>query len=209
MVHNMISLSSENKLFSGGYRDVYQHPLDEKLLIKVMNTSRWERKSRFQKKYLYHYFFTKVFVRETAEYIRLQFRDNLESDFIQSIIGFCHTNLGFGLIVKAELSQTGEYAKTLQHLVDTKQINSEVNHHLKILLEKILATSVIISDLNLKNIVYAYNRNDKSYQFILIDGIGDKTFIPVQNIFPFIRKYCKSKYTRKIKEIINQSDANT
>ncbi len=208
MDQNIISLSKENKLFSGTSRDVYQHPCDKGLLIKVMNTNRWDRKSKFIKKYFYHYFFSKNFIRETSEYIRIQYFNTSPVDFIQAIVGFCWTNLGFGIIVKAEFSEDGKYAKTLQQLIHNKQINSEVIQHLKIFIEKIVASPVIISDMNLKNIVYSYNKNNNAYQFVLVDGTSDKTWIPVQKLFPWIRPYCKSKYLRPIKEIIQQFESN-
>jgi hypothetical protein len=105
-------------------------------------------------------------------------------------------------VVKAEMSQDG-YAKTLRHMIDNKLINDETIQDLNIFLEKILGASIIISDLNPRNIVYSYNKENKTNRFVLIDGTGDKTFIPMQNIFPILRKSRKMQYTKYLKKIIS------
>jgi hypothetical protein len=63
----IIDLDPKKRIFSGRQRDVYAHPEDKRLLLKVTSVDYYNRKSKLKKNFFKKYYLSKVFVREIKE----------------------------------------------------------------------------------------------------------------------------------------------
>ncbi|WP_019216490.1 YrbL family protein [Legionella tunisiensis] len=102
MGDNIIQLLENTYLEYGGSRYVYQHPANADWLIKVIKKDYQDKKSCFRRlKKFYPVFFLRLYYYETREYIKNQLCYPESTQYFEEVIGFCKTNLGFGLIVKS------------------------------------------------------------------------------------------------------------
>ena len=150
----------------------------------------------------------RVFFREFLEIIRLRFFDDFllaPPSFIQATQGFIDTNLGFALVVKAEKDKAGNYAPTLKTLIKENKIDDEVIIKLDYFCQQILAYNFVVSDLHPGNLVYAYNETLGNH-FVIIDGVGDKSFIPILRYFHYSRKIIKLRLIKKLREHLGPVD---
>jgi hypothetical protein len=126
-------------------------------------------------------------------------------DFLQKIVGYQSANLGIALVVKAELDKEGNYAPTLKQLLDRKKFNNQIKEDLNYFIKQLRTSSLSVYDLNPNNLVYSYNPVQKCDHFVLIDGTGDKTFIPIQRLFYPAKWYAQKKYTSKLQKLIDSN----
>ncbi len=179
-------------LAQGSTRIVYPHPSDPALLIKVMHphvlarhrsTRAWYKRLRRDR-------VAKVFVREIREQLILAARGEDIGRFLQRVTGFCETDLGMGMIVEAIRGPDGKPAPSLKALVQEGRFGAAEERALEIFCTAVRESDIVVSALNALNILYAADaRGDR--RFILIDGHGDRAFIPVKNMFPFLNASVK------------------
>ncbi len=184
-----IALSKAVPVASGAIRDVYRHPGDPALLIKVVRSStidlkfgsgrRWHK---LKKRRYRHLIGT---LREVREQIALQAEGLAHPSFLQKIIGFVETDIGPGLVVNAVLGRDGDYAPTLGRLIQTGRYDDVAVQAFERFIDEVIASVVIIADLHPNNLVYAHTP-ERGYHFVMIDGIGFKTLIPIERISPKI-----------------------
>lgn len=139
----------------------------------------------------YHRYF-KYLTSEIAEYARLQLYRYSSTHMIQQIIGFANTNLGMGLIVKAEKDKDGTLAPTLGYLIENSLLHGSARHHFELFLQQLSQIDICVSELTLQNIVYAHSSEHGNY-FVLIDGTEDNCFIPLG----FYSKFCRTSRRKK------------
>jgi hypothetical protein len=199
-----IDLKHLDPVFKGGMRLVFIHPENPDLLIKVIDPNakkiRYGKDVAFYKRPRRHGHYVNYF-REVSEYIAIWNLEERAPHFLQKIIGFVETNEGLGLIVEAAFDENGNYAPTLAYLIKNELMNDEIFEKLIEFLGYLKNSSVIISDLHPKNIVYAF-KPEIGFYFVMIDGIGCSTLIPIKAIFGFLNKRSKN---RKIKRMMEKS----
>lgn len=190
----MVQLTPKDFVARGKHRAVYRHPEDDRLLIKVARQN--DANTSSLKKMIKKFHFSEQYVREFIEHLRLRANLEHENPYIQKLAGFADTNLGFGQIVQAEKDKNGDYAPTLYALLRDKRFDKSVQEQLEIFYNFMQNTSIIISDFHCGNLLYSYN-SENGYHFVLVDGIGDKTFIPLLRLSSWLRSRTRK---RKIKQ---------
>lgn len=186
---------------TGGRRCIFVHPLDPRLLLKVRHRNlrlcdvsgvlqfcRW-LKDTYDRRILSP--------RELEEYRRLQRSKTLPS-FLPVLAGTVRTNLGLALSVSAVRDPSGNLAPTLCESVLAGRLDGRLEGAIDEFLAQVMASPVVAADLHSRNIVY----DEMHHRFMLVDGIGDKTFLPLRSWFAFVNRYSKKKYIRRLREEI-------
>ncbi|AOW53317.1 TPA: hypothetical protein JBB06_11455 [Legionella pneumophila subsp. pneumophila] len=201
-----IYLNESHFLFEGQQRLVYKHPLNADYLIKISKLvmNKWGSVDYIS--YRNRYRFLKYFLIELREHarLRLQYTPGQVPYIFQKIIGFTDTNLGMGLIVQTEKDKYGHYAPTCESLLKNSLINEMILQHLEEFLQHLLESDICIYDLTPSNIVYSYT-TEIGHHFVLIDGFGDKRFIPLSFYSKRIRRYQRNKAINKFRNEIQLS----
>ena len=191
----VLELKNEKPLAQGSFRWVFQHPEDPDLLVKVIHDAamkkrfgkktRWYKRPRRYGKYL-------CFIREIQEFITVHAQTDSAAPFLQRIVGFAQTDLGLGIVVQAIRDTDGNLAPTLRRLINTGLYDSTVKTALDNFLKLLLDSDVIINDLSPGNIVYTQNKNEAP-SFVMIDGLGNNSFIPFKTMSKTINRKSKLK----------------
>jgi hypothetical protein len=194
-----IQLQHAEPLAKGHSRLVFQHPHRKDWLIKVIRPeviekrfgsgASWYKRRRRYGRYL-------SYIRETQEYIAAWASHGRELPFLQKIIGFETTDFGLGLVMEAVRDADGELAPNLAMLISSGRFDKVVRENLAIFLDRLLEADVIVSDMNVGNLVYAHDPVHQDH-FVLIDGLGNNTLWPLKAISRRINRRSKRLY-RKI-----------
>ena len=198
-----IELKGARPLVSGAYRDVYQHPLDGDLLIKVIKTKAIERYIRRANWYsawdgIGHY---KSFLREIEQYLVLRRRGQHELPFIQHFAGVVETDLGLGTVVRKVRGQDGNLAPTLTVLVRSQGLGTELRKRIDALRDDVIREHVVFGDISGNNIVESGEAGD-GRRLVIVDGLSDRLWLPVNSMSrSFNRAYCGRRFARMMREL--------
>lgn len=202
-----IILTNRNPLTQGHSRLVYEHPGDPAFIIKVIRPdiiaerfgegAKWYKKRRRYGKFV-------SYIREIQEYLAIYASNDQHLPFLQDIIGFAKTDLGLGLVLRAIRSPNGELAPPLSMLIKNHQFDATAQQALDTCLQQLLDCDVIISDLNLGNLVYTHSQ-DLGHHFVLIDGLGNNTPLPFKAISKYINRRSKLARFRKLHSKIERA----
>jgi hypothetical protein len=184
---------------SGGIRDVYRHPDDPALLIKVVRLSTLDAKfgtgrpwyKLMQRRYRHLI----SYLREIREHIAQHAMGSEHPYFLQRIVGLAETDLGLGLVVEAAFGRDGKLAPTVLSLLNRGPLDPYVSEKLDRFLQDVVNSTVIIADFHLNNVVYAYSREHGDH-FVLIDGVGHKTLIPLERASRHLNRWSNILKTR-------------
>ena len=203
----ILNLRDRTPLAQGGSRFVFEHPDDPDLLVKVIRpeviddrfgkNTKWYKKRRRFGKY-------SSYIREIQEYLAVRETYGDDDPFLQRVVGFARTDMGLGLVLEAVKWVDGSLAPSLRNLIHTRRFDSEAHAALEIFLGGLLRSPVIISDLNMGNIVYSYSE-DRGYHFVLIDGIGNNGLIPFKAISKAINRRSKLGRFKRLRTRIERS----
>jgi len=176
----ILKLNDTHPLTWGRSRFVFQHPHDPDLIVKVIKDevvderygkkTKWYKKRRRFGKYI-------SYMREVQEFLAVENAEGKSVHFLQRIVGFAQTDLGLGLVVEAVKLADGTLAPPLATLIRENRFDETAQQALKTFLGQLLESNVIISDLNLGNMVYTHNKLH-GHHFVLIDGLGNNSFLP-------------------------------
>jgi hypothetical protein len=187
-----IDLSQAKLLAVGGRSWVYVHPDDPSLLVKVIRSDIYKRWPVVLHGVRRRYLHSTILQREMREHKSLRAADPNPPWFLQKTVGLAETSLGSALVVKAERGREGEYAETLSKLARSGRLTDEMRAQLERFIAAFLASPVVAGDIRLSNIVHAYTPEHGDH-FVLIDGIGDRTFVPVQRLVPPLNQLIKRR----------------
>jgi len=175
-------IQSLKPIASGKFRLVYEHPDNRNLLIKVIRPemidkrwgsgSPWYKRRRRMKQY-------SLYLREINEFLATCAADGKAPSFAQKITGLIETDLGLGLITEAARDRGGNLGLPLKRLLVDQRFDDVARAALDRFTEALLKSNIVIADLHTGNIVYAYNETEGDH-FVLIDGIGAATLIPLK-----------------------------
>lgn len=208
MTHRII-LTDKSPLASGSTRDVYLHPDDPDLLVKVIRKDAIEKrygKGRPWYKTTRRYRHYVSYLREMREEIAVRALMEHHPDSLQKVVGFADTDLGFALIVEAAKDRNGQLAPTLPALIQSGRYDARAEHDLKACLDELLNSPVILADVHGANLVYAWTP-ERGPHFVLIDGIGCKTLIPLNRMSVLINRYSKQKRIDRLLAAVSQMTA--
>lgn len=206
MTDKIISLANAKPFAVGKKRLVYEHPDDRSLVIKVMRPEFRPANAKALPRWstlVPRYYFSMSFMRELREMIEMRFEEDAHPRFLHRIVGFAETDLGLGLVAVAARARDGGFAPTLRHMLEHGGIDARARADLETFCHSVSTSGVVVGDLNADNIVHAHDDEAGSY-FVLVDGIGDKTLIPILRVSGFLSRRSKA---RKIARIWRQVDA--
>lgn len=194
----ILKLSDKKPLFQGLTRSVFEYEHNSNILIKVP-TIAWRNKisasSRFRKLRKAININSPNF-RELREYIRYSPNTSEHLKHLLQITGLVATDLGWGLLVKAERSQDGNYARPLgAYLNVIKTYRKEIDEFVAWVKE----TKIVCYDLKFDNILLTWR--DGKAELVLIDGIGES------GVFQKRKWFSKHNHSRNIKELDEFLDA--
>lgn len=179
----------------GAVRWVFVHPDDPDLIVKVIRTdaieerfgskTKWYKRPRRYGIYL-------SYIREIQEFVTIHAKHNTYYHFLQRVVGLAQTDLGLGLVLEAIRSPDGGLAPTLRILINTGKYNQTTEDALERFFKQLLEADVIINDLNPGNMVYTYSEEHGHY-FVLIDGLGNNSIIPLKSISQRLNQRSKQK----------------
>lgn len=208
--NSMLTLDKQQPVSAGARRIVYVHPNNSHYLIKIskftLNLYQNQQPLSFTEKRRH----LKYVSRELVEYVRSRvgFAGLPQPCFIQQIVGLVDTNLGLGVVVKAERDEHDNLAPQLTHLIANDLWCDTKKKHLHEFLEQLAATDLSVDDLTTSNVVYAYDKEHGHY-FTLIDGIGDKYLIRLCVYSKWYRTHLRKKkikqFQKKIDDMLKRS----
>lgn len=202
--NDILVLDKQQPVNAGARRIVYVHPNNSHYLIKIskftLNLYQNQHSLSFTEKRRY----LKYVGRELVEYVRsrVAFAGLPQPCFIQQIVGFVDTDLGLGVVVKAERDEHDNLAPQLAHLIAHNLWCDTKKKHLQAFLEQLAVTDLSVDDLTISNVVYAYDKEHGHY-FTLVDGIGDKYLIRLCVYSKWYRTYLRKKKIKQFRQKID------
>jgi hypothetical protein len=194
-----LAVSHLDPVGGGNHCRVYVHPARPDLIVKVPaerqvlhlsgGAGRWYKR-RFRK--LSRTRHLRDFVREVREQFAVRVAEGKHPPFMQEIVGFVDTDLGPGIVSRAVRTAEGELAPTLRSLANAGKFDRQMRADLDAFFAWALASPVVFSDLNPRNIVYGLAADGKP-TFVVIDGIGEKNVIPLSSISRRMNRRAKQR----------------
>jgi len=182
----MIELNDRDYIAEGVARKVYQHPEYPNRCIKI-------GKAEIEEHHLY---------KEINYHIKIKSKNRAKFDypFFAEYHGEVSTNLGKGFIydlIRDESSQS--VSLTLRHYIEmpnsplSDTLILEELEHLK---QQMIKNKIFVGDLRARNICCKMLK-DGSVQFIVIDGLGHRDFLPLADWFGyFARKKVERRFVK-------------
>lgn len=166
----MITLDPAKKFGKGLHREVFVHPDNANLCIKVVTYGNQQETKR-----------------EQNYYKQLQQR-NIAWDLLPKFHGNIETNLGSGAVFDVIRDPNGEISKTLEHYLADKNFVANNQAQLQTALielrEYLLKYHVMSMAMKPKNMLYQLSTTGAGKIFI-IDNLGNSDFIPICNYVHF------------------------
>jgi PhoP regulatory network protein YrbL. len=185
-----MKLDDTDLLASGGRRDVYRHPDDDRLLVKVFRPRhletvrrerlRWYRPFRRLRQWT-------ATIRELTEVLKLDAGGVSHPRQIQRFVGLVETDRGLGELVVRKGHGDAFLAPTLHDLVQEGRVDDTVRAAFEDFATWLLESPLVVSDFNPKNFVYARDGDEAPY-FAIVDGLGETTYLPVKSLFPALNR---------------------
>jgi PhoP regulatory network protein YrbL. len=206
-VSPVLQLSRLNPIFTGTLRRVYLHPDQPGRLVKIIRPEvierRWGKGSAWYKRWRRARQFIAV-QREVEEYLAVVAREGRRPSFVQKIYGFEDTDLGLGFVTEALRDRDGEIAPTLGALIRAGRCDARVREAYERFAHDFEASHVVIGDFSAENIVLAWDETHGE-RFVLVDGIGSSTFIPLKAWCPAANRWSKRRQLERIRRQIPQT----
>jgi hypothetical protein len=193
----IIELRNVEPVARGGRRLVFRHPGDPALIIKVFRPeylaktgtgplSAWRQKRR-----RYRHLFP--FFQEVREHVAVCAAGGRPSRHMQNLVGFAETDYGMGLVYDAVLDTEGRYAPTLDDVIDRGLYTPEVQRAFEDFRAWLIDAPVVVNDLRGGNVVLAHDQGGAPF-FVLIDGIGERTIIPIKGVALWLNRRSKKRH---------------
>jgi hypothetical protein len=199
----VIRLRHIRPLASGSQRQVFDHPSDSNLLIKVMRepfgTPPWYRrrlKSRYGK--------FRSALREIEEYVALQAGAPGNVDLVERVAGLVETDMGLGLAVEALRGRDGTLAPTLHDILKRGGFTPDVAAKLDRFLARVLGTDLVAYDTKARNIVFAHDPATGEDRFVLVDGMGERLTLKLNVISRRLNRFNKGRRVNRLRREIER-----
>jgi hypothetical protein len=181
-------------LAAGGFCEIYQHPHQEDVLVKVLRPSAMAQQPERPFGGLRHYGRYARYARELREYLAVRARTAECPDILQTCYGFVDTDRGLGLVVEKLTGSDGDLAPNVAAVARTRGINTRLWELCEGFYAEVRRHQLVISDLDPVNMVYAANGGRE--RLVLVDGLGERTLIPLRT---FSRAYNRYQTERSIR----------
>lgn len=201
----MFRLKDAEIIAAGHTRDVYRHPDNSALLIKVIRPAAIEQRYgrgapwyKFKRRRYRHLI---AYLREVREQIAVHAAGGAHPPFLQKIVGFVETDMGMGLVVEAVRAADGTSAPTVAELAGQGALDPTRLAALDRFLDEMVNSPVIVADLNPFNVVYGRGAGGTDH-FVLIDGIGHKNLIPLERMSTRINRWSKVRKADRFRRMV-------
>ncbi len=191
-MHQTLALKDQEPLSFGTTKEVYQHPADPSLLIKVVKESSGRHRppaGLLRRVGHYHEYITEI-----IEYLATKNVAPENARYLETIVGLADTDLGVGLVVKAITTREGDLAPTLAQLVAKNGLSEVQSDALDSILMWVSCTNVIVRDFSMNNLLW----DEQTNHFVIIDGVGAK---PAYSLRPLWRRYNIHANRKKINKL--------
>ena len=181
-LQSRIDLNDAPPLISGAYRDVYQHPLDDNLLVKVVRPSFIELHAQrtYWSKLWSKDGYYRMLTREVGVYLALRRRGQHTLPFIQHFTGVVDTNLGLGMVVRKVRGSDGAIAPSLASRVQREGLTQQMRNWMADLAADVVRHHIVFGDVNGYNVVCA-DDEEHGKRVVIVDGLSDHLLIPVNS----------------------------
>lgn len=191
----IIQLTDKDYISKGLHRKCYHHPTNPDQCIKVNYNDGAEQETN----------------REIAYYKHL-IKRNISWDALAKYYGPVQTNFGEGHLFELIRNYDGKTSTPLEtYLADqqlTQQYYDELIDLLKALKTVLLNNRIITMTIKSKNILFQHISEQKS-RLVIIDNIGNSTFIPIANYVPYFAKAkIERTWHRFLKSLIKENPNN-
>lgn len=198
---SVLLLSSATPLAVGTLRRVYVHPQHATRLVKVIRPEIIERRWGKQKAWYKRLWRARQFIavqREVEEYLAGHAKHGRRLSFVQQVFGFEETDLGLGFVTEALRGRDGGIAPTLGGLIRSGRCDERVRAAYEIFAREFEASDVVIGDFSAENIVLAWDE-EHGERFVLVDGLGCSTFIPLKVYFRAANRWSKRRQLARVR----------
>jgi hypothetical protein len=184
-------------LAGGGFREIYQHPECEEMLVKVLRPAVIQRgaKGPAWLGALRRYGVYTPYVREVREYLAVHARFQTCPPILQKCYGFIDTDRGLGLVVEKLRGRDGGLAPNVAAIVKSEGISRRLWNLCEAFYEEVRRHNLVIGDLNPRNIVWAVDAG--ADRLALVDGLGEKTLIPLRSLSAAYNRYQTARGIRR------------
>lgn len=194
-MNTTITLSEKDYISCGLHRKCYHHPEDANKCIKVNYNDGAEEETN----------------REIAYYKHL-IKRNVSFDALAKYYGPVLTNYGNGHIFELIRDYNGETAIPLEKYLANKSLTEKYFDQLvtglKELKSALLKDRIITMTIKSKNILFQ-QLSDTNSRLVIIDNIGNSTFIPIANYIPcFAKSKIERTWQRFLKSIVKENSHN-
>ena len=194
-MNTTITLSEKDYISRGLHRKCYHHPEDANKCIKVNYNEGAEEETN----------------REIAYYKHL-IKRNVSFDALAKYYGSVSTNYGNGHIFELIRDYNGETAIPLEKYLANKSLTEKYFDQLvtglKELKSALLKDRIITMTIKSKNILFQ-QLSDTNSRLVIIDNIGNSTFIPIANYIPcFAKSKIERTWQRFLKSIVKENSHN-
>jgi hypothetical protein len=201
-----VRLKDCQPLACGVQRLIYPFPGHSELVIKVLRPDYVEARigpnsrlaSRLRSCRQYH-----VFLREVKEYMAACARSEAVLPLLPPFVGLVQTDQGLGMVERKICDQKGELAPTLSDLIGAGHMSQDRVRLLEELMASLMDSSVVLNDLHPENILLS-TAPDGSERFVLVDGIGSATFLPVKGMVRLFNTWSKRRQTQRLLACVPQ-----
>lgn len=194
-MNTTITLSEKDYISRGLHRKCYHHPEDANKCIKVNYNEGAEEETN----------------REIAYYKHL-IKRNVSFDALAKYYGPVLTNYGNGHIFELIRDYNGETSIPLEKYLANKSLTEKYFDQLvtglKELKSALLKDRIITMTIKSKNILFQ-QLSDTNSRLVIIDNIGNSTFIPIANYIPcFAKSKIERTWQRFLKSIVKENSHN-
>lgn len=192
---------------AGTQKNIYAYPSDSNKIIKIMKPEHATpnggpanqhhlRSHRSQGIY-------RQFRRELLQYLQLCKNSYSQKIFtfpIETVYGFIATDQGLGLVTEKVIRPNG-YLMSLNELASNRDFGDKHAQALNQFFDECCDRHVVFGEVNIAGIMHTEQRQGRP-EFVLVDGIGDKLFIPFRSMSKTINSRNVRKIEAKIKSKI-------
>lgn len=199
-----MALPDDHLVARGAMQAVYAYPGRPDLVIKVVRpdfvSSRWtgwkgwlRRRRRLGPR--------TGWLRAMTEYMALV-SDNLAPNaYVQDVIGFVRTDIGPGMVTRAVRGRDGGFAPTLMQLIQRGGYSPAVAERLDEFCAWLAGAPVCVGDLHPGNLLLG--RDERwGERLVLVDGLGDKTLIPLSAWSPRVRRMQRERKIARLRAVV-------
>ncbi len=183
MTRHEIELSSNTLLSEGGGRHIYAHPSDPGIVIKLHKPLREKPLQTLRtvfrpKRRRFGQLLNSIV--EIDAFSEMVARTGQVPGFATQFLGFIATNRGPGAMFEAIRGTNGALAPTLENHARNNPVEAGIEAAIDCLWDQIVEFRAVVSDPTLRNVVVTGDSAD-GYRLTLVDGLGERTLIPIQS----------------------------